>query len=200
MKTAVIIPLFVLAACGQADQAVEQHQTTSVVAIEHNSNEQRMSFYDFKVSTLEGENFDLADLRGKRVLVVNTASECGFTPQYEQLQELYATYGGENFTVIGFPANNFGGQEPGTHEEIREFCSKNYGVTFPMTEKISVVGENQHPLYQWLTRESMNGVSDAEVKWNFHKFLIDENGNWVASHPSAVSPVDEAIVSFAQGQ
>ncbi|MDX5325859.1 MAG: glutathione peroxidase [Bacteroidota bacterium] len=158
-----------------------------------------MSFYDFKVKTIDGQNFDLSLLKGKRVLVVNTASECGYTPQYAQLEELYEAYGGKDFTIIGFPANNFGGQEPGSNEEIQSFCQKNYGVTFPMMSKISVKGEDMHPLYQWLTTKKMNGVMDAPVKWNFQKYLIDEKGNLVDVKLSAVSPLDESILSFARG-
>ena len=161
--------------------------------------EKNMSFYDFKVKTIDGQNFDLSLLKGKRVLVVNTASECGYTPQYAQLEELYEAYGGKDFTIIGFPANNFGGQEPGSNEEIQSFCQKNYGVTFPMMSKISVKGEDMHPLYQWLTTKKMNGVMDAPVKWNFQKYLIDEKGNLVDVKLSAVSPLDESILSFARG-
>jgi len=157
-------------------------------------------FYDFQVKTLIGDDFNLADLKGKRVLVVNTASECGFTPQYAQLQELFEKYGGEDFVIIGFPSNDFGGQEPGSDAEIAQFCQMNYGVTFPMMSKISVKGKDQHPLYAWLTNKSLNGVSDAKVKWNFNKFLIDEKGNWVADFGSTVKPLDDRIVTFATGK
>lgn len=133
-------------------------------------------FYDFKVETLSGEEFDMSSLKGKKVMVVNTASKCGLTPQYEQLQSIYEEYGPDDFTIIGFPANNFKNQEPGTEEEIREFCDINYGVTFPMMEKISVKGEDQHPIYQWLTSKSKNGVEDSEVQWNFQKYLIGPDG------------------------
>lgn len=160
----------------------------------------KKGFYDFEVHAISGEPFDLYQLIGKRVLVVNTASECGYTPQYAQLQELYDTFKGEDFVVIGFPANNFGGQEPGTNTEIKAFCEKNYGVTFPMMEKISVKGNDTHPLFHWLTQKSKNGVSDAEVSWNFNKFLIDEDGNWVAHYDSKVEPLDPRIVDFASGQ
>ena len=139
---------------------------------------QNSGFYDFKVKTLEGADFDLSSLKGKKVMVVNVASKCGNTPQYKDLEELYEKYQGE-LVIIGFPANNFGGQEPGSAAEIREFCSKNYGVTFPMMEKISVKGDDMHPLYKWLTSKEKNGVMDSEVKWNFQKYLIDENGRLV---------------------
>lgn len=156
----------------------------------------QQSFYDFKVKTIDGEDFDLANLKGKKVLVVNTASKCGLTPQYEQLQEVYKKYGGEKFTIIGFPANNFMKQEPGTNEEIAEFCDKNYGVSFQMMEKISVKGDDMHPLYQWLTQKSKNGVLDSEVGWNFQKYLIDEKGNLVKMVEPKVKPDDAEIVSW----
>jgi glutathione peroxidase len=153
-------------------------------------------FYGFKVKTLEGETFDFASLKGKKVLIVNTASKCGYTPQYKDLEALYQKYGSENFVIIGFPANNFMNQEPGTSEQIREFCTKNYGVTFPMMDKISVKGKDMHPLYQWLTMKSKNGVMDSEVKWNFQKYLIDEKGNLVDVLYSKDSPASEKITSW----
>lgn len=137
---------------------------------------QSSGFYDFKVRTLEGSEFDFSVLKGKKVMVVNTASKCGNTPQYKDLEELYSQNEGD-LVIIGFPANNFANQEPGTAAEIREFCTANYGVTFPMMEKISVRGKDIHPLYQWLTSKDLNGVMDSKVTWNFQKFLIDENGN-----------------------
>jgi len=158
------------------------------------------SFYDFKVRTLDGGNFDLASLKGKKVLVVNTASKCGLTPQYKQLQELYSKYGGEKFVIIGFPANNFLQQEPGSNSEIREFCTTNYGVTFPMMEKISVKGNDIHPLYKWLTDKSLNGVMDAPVTWNFQKFMIDENGRLVGMVPPRESPDCEKIINWITGK
>jgi glutathione peroxidase len=154
------------------------------------------SFYDFTVKTIDNEDFNLSSLKGKKVLVVNTASKCGFTPQYAELEKLYKEYGGEKFVIIGFPANNFLGQEPGTNEEIKNFCQLNYGVTFPMMAKISVKGKDQHPLYQWLTTKSLNGVIDAEVKWNFQKFLIDENGHLVDVVWPKESPYSEKIINW----
>jgi len=156
------------------------------------------SFYDFKVETLEGESFDMSSLKGKKVLVVNTASKCGYTPQYEDLERLYEKFGGDNFVVIGFPANNFMSQEPGTNEEIREFCTKNYGVTFPMMAKISVKGDDMHPLYKWLTTKDLNGVMDTKVKWNFQKYLVDEEGNLVDVAYSKEKPMSEKIVSWVE--
>ncbi len=156
----------------------------------------QQSFYDFKVKDIDGNDFDLSTLKGKKVLVVNTASKCGLTPQYEQLQDLYEKYGDKDFTIIGFPANNFMKQEPGTNEEIAEFCEKNYGVTFQMMEKISVKGDDINPLYVWLTSKSQNGVLDSEVSWNFQKYLIDENGKLVKMIAPKVKPDDEQIVSW----
>lgn len=134
------------------------------------------SFYDFTVKTLEGENYALSQLKGKKVMVVNTASKCGLTPQYEQLEAVYKKYGGDDFTIIAFPANNFMHQEPGDANEIRNFCTKNYGVTFQIMEKISVKGKDIAPIYQWLTQKSKNGFADSKVKWNFQKYLINEDG------------------------
>jgi len=156
----------------------------------------QQSFYDFKVKDIDGKDFDLSTLKGKKVLVVNTASKCGLTPQYKQLQSLFETYGGEKFTIIGFPANNFMKQEPGTDSEIAEFCEKNYGVTFQMMSKISVKGDDINPLYHWLTSKSKNGVMDSDVKWNFQKYLIDENGKLVDVVDPKVKPDDDKILSW----
>ena len=144
-----------------------------------NDSEHLKSLHDYTVKDIDGNEFDLASLKGKKVLVVNVASKCGLTPQYEELQTLYERYKDRNFVVIGFPANNFNGQEPGSNMEIKEFCEVNYGVTFPMMEKISVAGEDQSPLYKWLTQEAENGVLDQEVTWNFQKFMVDEEGHLV---------------------
>ena len=149
---------------------------------------QQKSFYDFTVKTFDGEDISLSTFKGKKVLVVNVASKCGFTPQYAKLEELYEKYGKDNFVIIGFPANNFLSQEPGSNEEIKDFCTLNYGVTFPMMAKISVKGKDIAPLYKWLTQKSENGVQDAKVGWNLHKFLIDENLKWVASYGSINNP------------
>jgi glutathione peroxidase len=156
------------------------------------------SIYHFKVEDIDGKEFDMSSLKGKKVLVVNTASKCGLTPQYEALQALYEKYGGDKFTIIGFPANNFLGQEPGSNEEIQEFCQKNYGVTFPMMSKISVKGEDMAPLYQWLTKKAKNGVKDSEVSWNFQKYMIDENGHLVDYVSPKTKPDDPKIVSWIQ--
>jgi glutathione peroxidase len=154
------------------------------------------NFYDFTVTTIDGTEFPLAQLKGKKVLVVNTASKCGYTPQYEDLEKLYETYGGDKFTIIGFPANNFMNQEPGNNADIKQFCTSKYGVTFQMMEKISVKGDNIAPLYSWLTRKEENGVLDAPVKWNFQKFMIDENGNLADVAYPGDNPLSEKIVNW----
>jgi len=156
-------------------------------------------FYDFTVKDINGNDFELSQLKGKKVLVVNTASKCGLTPQYEDLEKLYKKYKSQNFIIIGFPANNFMNQEPGTNEEIAEFCQKNYGVSFPMMSKISVKGDDMHPLYQWLTSEEKNGKMSSEVGWNFQKYLIDENGQLVDMVKPREKPFSNEIISFIEG-
>ena len=159
-----------------------------------------VDFYSLSCKTLSGEDFSFEQLRGKRVLIVNTASKCGFTPQYKELQELHETYGGESFVILGFPCNDFGKQEPGSSEEIKTFCQKNYGVEFTMMEKVSVKGEAMSEVYVWLNNKTSNGVSDHHVRWNFHKFLIDENGHLSASLKSGVKPLSQDITDFASGK
>src|ERR1700730_2854276 len=147
------------------------------------------SIYDFKAPGLSGGTINFADFKGKKIMIVNTASMCGNTPQYADLEKLYEKYK-DKLTIVGFPANNFGSQEPGTNTEIKEFCSKNYGVSFPMAEKVDVVGDNIHPLFKYLTDEAKKlGVADPVIKWNFTKFLIDENGKLLAVFPSKVTPM-----------
>lgn len=205
MKKIASVAMFALffGACNQAAT-----QTEEVAMIENDEvvedTKKSMSMdnktlHDFSSKTLDGGEFDFSTLKGKRVLIVNTASECGYTPQYEQLQELYEEYGGESFTIIGFPSNDFGAQEPGSNAEIMEFCKKNFGVNFPMMAKTPVKGEGQHPVYAWLTSKEMNGKQNAEVSWNFNKFLVNENGQWVAHYESSTGPLDEKIIAFAEG-
>ena len=134
------------------------------------------TIYQFEVEDITGKAFPLSSLQGKKVMIVNTASKCGLTPQYKELEALYQQYKDKDFIIIGFPANNFLGQEPGSNEQIASFCSINYGVTFPMMSKISVKGKNMHPLYQFLTQKSKNGVEDSKVQWNFQKYLIGRDG------------------------
>jgi glutathione peroxidase len=154
------------------------------------------TFYDFTVKDINGNDYPLSQLKGKKVLVVNTASKCGFTPQYAGLQELYEKYGDDNFMIIGFPANNFLRQEPGSDEEIASFCSINYGVTFPMMSKISVKGKDQDPLYKWLTSKSENGMENSKVSWNFQKYMIDEKGHLVGHFSPKTKPDNEKLVSW----
>ena len=148
-----------------------------------------MNFYDFELKGIDGKQVDLNSYKGKKILIVNVASKCGYTPQYEDLQNLHEQFGNK-VAVLGFPANNFGGQEPGTNQEIVEFCQANYGVSFQMFEKISVVGKDKHPLYKWLKEQS-----GEEPNWNFCKYLLDENGKVLAFYPSSVNPLDEQITA-----
>ncbi len=151
------------------------------------------SIHTFSVTALDGKTINFADFKGKKILIVNTASKCGYTGQYKDLQALYEKYK-EKLVIVGFPANNFMSQEPGSNTEIQEFCSKNYGVSFPMAEKISVKGDDMAPIYQWLTSKSKNGVLDASIKWNFNKFLLNEKGEVIAKFDSGTKPMDEDIV------
>ncbi len=160
-----------------------------------NTTGNKMSIYDFKMKTLDGQEISLSKFKGKKMLIVNVASECGYTPQYKTLQALHQQYG-EKVTVIGFPANNFGGQEPGNSTEIKSFCTKNYGVTFQMMEKISVKGSDMHPLYKWLSSADQNGSCSDAPGWNFCKYLIDEKGNVVKFFSSSVDPMSKEITSL----
>jgi len=160
---------------------------------------QNKTFHDFQAETIDGKMIDLKDFKGKKLLVVNTASKCGFTSQYEDLEKLYKEFGGENFMIIGFPANNFLKQEPGTNEEIKEFCQLNYGVTFQMMAKISVKGNDMHPVYAWLTQKDQNGMMDSKVSWNFQKYMIDEEGRLVNYVSPKTKPYDEKIVNWIKG-
>lgn len=158
------------------------------------------SIHQFKTKTLEGLDFDMASLKGKKVLIVNTASKCGFTPQYKELVNLYQKYKDKNFVIIGFPCNQFGGQEPGTSSEIHDFCTKNYGVTFLMMEKVNVKGDSICDIYKWLTNKSQNGVMSSSVKWNFQKYMIDENGFLVDYVLSFKSPLNSKITKWIEGK
>jgi glutathione peroxidase len=156
------------------------------------------NFHDLSAKTIEGATYDFAKLKGKRVLIVNTASRCGFTPQYADLEQLHKQFGDDDFVVLGFPCNQFGFQEPGSADDIASFCKKNYAVSFQMMEKVDVRGSDAHPVYQWLCDKARNGVEDHKVAWNFHKFLVDEEGRLVASLRSGVGPLDDVIVDFAK--
>ncbi len=154
------------------------------------------SFYDLKAKAIDGNFFKFENLKGKTVMIVNTASKCGYTHQYEDLQKLYKTYKDSNFVIIGFPANDFLKQEPGSDEEIKEFCSLNYGVSFPMMSKITVKGKEMHPVYMWLTNKTLNKVSDSKIKWNFQKYIIDKEGNLVNYFSPSTEPFDDEIIKL----
>ncbi|MBW3517910.1 glutathione peroxidase [Flavobacterium sp. NKUCC04_CG] len=160
---------------------------------------QENTIYQFKVKDIEGNEFDFASLKGKKLMIVNTASECGLTPQYEQLQSIYQEFKDKNFIIVGFPANNFGSQEPGSNKEISAFCTKNYGVTFPMMEKISVKGDDMAAIYQFLTKKELNGLQDSQVEWNFQKYLIDENGKLVQVVGPRILPNDPDVKKWIKG-
>lgn len=184
MKT-FFLSLLVLIACTSATNKDENMETAA----------NPKNIYAFKVPSIEGGTIDFSKFKGKKILVVNTASKCGYTKQYEGLEKLYKEHK-DKLVVVGFPANNFGGQEPGTNEEIQEFCKLRFGVTFPLATKVDVVGDSTHPLFKWLTSKEENGVLDATIKWNFTKFLLDEKGNLLESFPSKVEPESEEILKY----
>jgi glutathione peroxidase len=179
-----------LFSCQNKAQDVQIDTNNEEIAME------KQNIYQFKVQDLSGKTFDFATLKGKKVLIVNTASKCGLTPQYEDLEVIYKEYKDRNFVVIGFPANNFGSQEPGTSEEIASFCQLNYGVTFPMMDKVSVKGEDMCAMYQFLTQKSKNGLEDSEVAWNFQKYLINENGELEKVISPQTLPTDAEVVDW----
>lgn len=197
---------YLFLACGaMLLMSCQNNAQTKTIAVNTNTTTmttvtKQESIHQFKVTDLYGKEFDFATLKGKKILIVNTASECGLTPQYKDLEAIYSKYKDKNFIVIGFPANNFGGQEPGSNQEIAKFCQMNYGVSFPMMGKISVKGNDMHPLYQFLTQKSKNGLQDSEVEWNFQKYLLDENGYLVKVLSPRVLPTDDAIVSWINGK
>ncbi|WP_144281583.1 glutathione peroxidase [Chryseobacterium echinoideorum] len=173
--------------CAQKKKDISKVKTQQVMS---------KSIYDYKVDALEeGKTINFADFKGKKILIVNTASECGYTPQYADLEKISKDYA-EKLVVVGFPANNFGGQEPGSNVEIGAFCQKNYGVTFPLASKVSVKGDDTAPIFKYLSDKNLNGVKDTDIQWNFTKFLIDENGKLIESFPSKVKPTDEAITKY----
>lgn len=192
-KLGLLVMAFLMISCqNQAQNAQNQTITDSKTK----TTMKKQSIHQFKVSDIEGNEFDFASLKGKKVLVVNTASKCGLTPQYKELQALYEKYGNEKFVIVGFPANDFMSQEPGTNDEIGAFCQKNYGVTFPMMGKISVKGDGKHPLYQFLTEKNKNGLEDNDVEWNFQKYLLDENGELEQVISPRTSPMDSRIIQW----
>nr|WP_243832967.1 glutathione peroxidase [Meridianimaribacter flavus] len=188
----------IVCSCKEKKETTNEVASTSLETSE--TKMEKENIYQFTVKDLYGDDFDFSTLKGKKVMVVNTASECGLTPQYEQLQELYETFKDKNFTIVGFPANNFGGQEPGTNTEIASFCKQNYGVTFPMMGKISVKGDDMHEVYTFLTEKSKNGLEDSEVAWNFQKYLIDENGHLAKVISPRTLPTDESVISWIESK
>ena len=185
--------LLAFTACGQTKNAQNNKNSSTM-------NTPKESIHQFTVTDIDGKSFDFKSLKGKKIMVVNTASKCGLTPQYEKLEALYQKYKNSNFVIVGFPANDFMGQEPGTNEEIATFCKKNYGVSFSMMEKISVKGSDIHPVYQFLTEKSKNGLEDNSVQWNFQKYLIDENGYLVKVVSPRTSPDDQEITNWLEGK
>ena len=171
---------------------------TLLFPIFSHTNAQTKGFYDFKAIDIDGKEISMGDYKGKKVLVVNVASECGNTPQYESLEKLYKKYGSEKFIVLAFPANNFGAQEPGSNEEIKTFCTSKYQVTFPMMSKISVKGKDMDPLYEWLTSKKANGVMDAPVTWNFQKFMINEDGSLEGMVEPDIDPDCPMIIKWIE--
>lgn len=187
MKKIFIILLSVgvfIQSCTQQKKEISQDKNTAMKTI-----------YDYKVESGDGEEIDFAAFKGKKILIVNTASECGFTPQYADLEKISKDYA-DKLVVVGFPANNFGGQEPGSNEEIGAFCQKNYGVTFPIAAKVSVKGDDTAPIFKYLTDKNLNGVKNTTILWNFTKFLVDENGRLIDSFISTTKPTDEAITKY----
>ena len=170
----------------------------SLAMVLFSATSERQTIHQFKVKDIEGNTFDFSTLKGKKVMVVNTASKCGLTPQYEKLEALFDKYKSKNFIIIGFPANNFAGQEPGSNEEIATFCQKNYGVSFPMMAKISVKGKDMHPVYKFLTEKAKNGLEDNDVQWNFQKYLLDEEGHLVKVISPRVQPDDASITEWIE--
>lgn len=173
-----------------------QAQEAAVVKPLNTNTMSKETIYSYKVNDLSGSEFDFASLKGKKILIVNTASKCGLTPQYKDLEAIYEKYKSNNFVIVGFPANNFAAQEPGSSKEISEFCQKKYGVTFPMMEKVSVKGGDMCAVYQFLTQKSKNGLQDSEVEWNFQKYLINEKGELEKVILPQVLPTDAAIVDW----
>lgn len=188
-----VIMLFLI-----SNSVMSQKNASKIVKESSVKKDRVNSIHQFVVFDLNEKPFDFSKLKGKKIMIVNTASKCGYTPQYEELQKLYENYKSKGFIVIGFPANNFRNQEPGTNAEIAEFCKLNYGVTFPMMEKISVKGSDIHPIYQYLTQKSKNGVEDSEVGWNFQKYLINEKGILEKVINTKVSPLDPEIIKWIE--
>ena len=169
-----------------------------IVTPEQRSQMKIQPIYNFKVTAIDGSDFNFSDLKGKKIMIVNTASKCGLTPQYKDLEQIYTTYKDKDFVIVGFPANNFMSQEPGTNEDIAEFCERNYGVSFPMMEKISVKGDDMHPLYKYLTSKELNGNSESEVAWNFQKYLVNKEGYLEKVIGPRTVPTDPEVIAWIE--
>ena len=192
--TKLLIVIFIFGSYTVLSQAQAPKMVTDINLKQKQVN----TIYQFVVFDINHKPFDFSKLKGKKVMIVNTASKCGYTSQYEELQKLYVKYKKNGLVIVGFPANNFRNQEPGTNAEIAEFCSVNFGVTFPMMEKISVKGDDMHPIYQYLTQKSKNGVEDSEVAWNFQKYLINRNGVLEKMIKHKTSPLDDEIIKWIE--
>lgn len=190
MKKLLFVFAVIAFACTSSVQKQNPHNITTLDQLI-----MQKSIYDFKMKDINGNEVDFSQFKGKKLLLVNVASKCGYTPQYEDLQKLHEMHG-DKVVIIGFPANNFGGQEPGTNEDIKQFCSENYGVTFTLMDKISVKGADKDPLYRWLSDKDLNGWNDKEPSWNFCKYFINDKGELVKFFPSSVKPTDEDILKL----
>jgi glutathione peroxidase len=200
-KISLFIATLILFSCqNQAQVKTTNVEMETQIQAQTQAEAGTQTIYEFKVTDLYGKVFDFSTLKGKKILIVNTASECGLTPQYKDLEAIYEKYKDLNFVIVGFPANNFGAQEPGNNEEIAKFCEKNYGVTFPMMSKISVKGKDIHEVYQFLTEKGRNGLQDSQVEWNFQKYLINEEGKLVKVLSPRVLPTDAEIVGWINGK
>ena len=200
-KISLFIATLILYSCqNKAQVKTTNFEMETQIQAQTQAEEGTQTIYEFKVTDLYGKVFDFSTLKGKKILIVNTASECGLTPQYKDLEAIYEKYKDLNFVIVGFPANNFGAQEPGNNEEIAKFCKKNYGVTFPMMSKISVKGKDIHEVYQFLTEKGRNGLQDSQVEWNFQKYLINEEGKLVKVLSPRVLPTDAEIVGWINGK
>ncbi len=198
MKHAILFLMLIVlfaGSCKKEQSGEDSAKNNTMAAAEQQKSE---NIFQFEVTDLYGDTFDFSSLKGKKIMVVNTASECGLTPQYAHLQKLYDTYKDDNFVIVGFPANNFGSQEPGSDKEIAAFCKENYGVTFPMMSKISVKGDDMHELYHFLTEKKRNGLENSEVAWNFQKYLLDEEGKLVRVIAPQTLPTDPSIIGWIE--
>ena len=198
--TLILIIFTSLVSSNKKERSYEKEKLTSSTMYNQSDDQKAENIYQFTVTDLSGSEFNFSDLKGKKIMIVNTASKCGNTPQYEDLQNVYEKYKDENFVIVGFPANNFGKQEPGTNVEIAEFCKLNYGVTFPMMAKISVKGSDMNEVYQFLTQKDRNGYIDSEVTWNFQKYLINKNGQVVQVIEPKTLPTDDIILAWIEGK